>query len=155
MYSRVKSYGPLSLMWPWEQHRRKIPTGASLGLTGKNRTGNKNRTGSVVGCDWVIRETRQWFGILIHSPIGPDEVMHACNQYRPTPIALVQACTANALELLQSCTKLSTLSQPTHGIHPLVGFRGRVMGWNPVFVVQCLTEVLHLCLLLWERYRVV
>ena len=39
MYSRVKSYGARSLMWPGEQHRRKIPTGASLGLTGKKSYG--------------------------------------------------------------------------------------------------------------------
>ena len=53
MYSRVKSYGARSLMWPREQHRRKIPTGASL--RARNRTGDTNRTGLVVGCDWGIR----------------------------------------------------------------------------------------------------
>ena len=34
MYSRVRAHGAHSLMWPREQHWRKIPTGTSLGLTG-------------------------------------------------------------------------------------------------------------------------
>ena len=56
-YAGVSSRtGPV--MWPREQHRRKIPTGASLGLTGKKSTGDKNRTGPVVGCDWGISISR-------------------------------------------------------------------------------------------------
>ena len=49
---RVKPYGTRSLMWTREQYRRKIPTGASLTLWARNRTGDTNRTGPVVGCDW-------------------------------------------------------------------------------------------------------
>ena len=37
--SRVKPYGARSLEWQREQHRRKIPTGASLGLTGNKSYG--------------------------------------------------------------------------------------------------------------------
>ena len=36
---RVKPYGARSLMWQREQHRRKIPTGASFGLTCKKSYG--------------------------------------------------------------------------------------------------------------------
>ena len=73
----VQLYGFHSMMWPREQRGRKIPTGASFGYTGiksygwlkivrvvwldvtealrtRNRTGAKNSTGNVVGCDWGI-----------------------------------------------------------------------------------------------------
>ena len=39
VYNRVKPYGARSLMWPREQHRRKIPTGASLDLAGNKSYG--------------------------------------------------------------------------------------------------------------------
>ena len=39
VYSSVKRYGALSLMWLREQHRRKIPTCASLGRSGKKSYG--------------------------------------------------------------------------------------------------------------------
>ena len=42
-------------MWPREQHLRKIPTGLHSALQARNRTGDKNRMGPVVGCDWGIK----------------------------------------------------------------------------------------------------
>ena len=43
-------------MWQQEQHRHKIITGASPALRAWNRTGDKNRTVPVVGCDCGINQ---------------------------------------------------------------------------------------------------
>ena len=73
VYSHVKPYGAHILMWPWEQHRRKIHTDASLGLTGKKSYGWYKTYGAVVGCDWGITSS-----ILLYAL--PQSVYH-CMQY--------------------------------------------------------------------------
>ena len=50
-----------SLMWRREQHRHKIHSA----LRTRNRTGYKNRTGPMVGCDWGIRRRIIWLNAVL------------------------------------------------------------------------------------------
>ena len=72
MYSRVKSYGANSLMWPREQHRRKIPTGASLGLKLRSHLADLNAdlsrpwwSGEVL---WSRKEVGKERGLVLEGP---------------------------------------------------------------------------------------
>ena len=64
--------GPRSLMWPQEQHRRKIHTGDSLGRAGEKSYGCQNRAGPVDGCDWGIRKSHRGHCMIISPAYEPN-----------------------------------------------------------------------------------
>ena len=62
--------GPIA----WYNHENsadvKFPRALHSALRARNRTGDKNRTGSVVGCDWGIRRGYEVWGVKLYRAIN-------------------------------------------------------------------------------------